>query len=285
MKPYLALAVDGGSFDSVDDTVEQDIDDLPLLALRKRPASDELGPMTKKTKYETESASLGFHPTFLAQLLIYISHTWGHVYREPTHSDFSWRWEVHHGQTSESHHQREIAKNPRAPGSLTFENVEFAVANTAFAKHHTIAQNQEPEMPTAEDIIRLAYLVSPQKTGLLDELKALLELSIVVRTSEHGAAILAEEWFTRVDPLILDDMDAKWSYGADPDNKYLIHHKVKRDLANYWIRGHDDDAWVLQEDLSEVVFVDEEWDEWRRSFEAEKAIFADNEDGIGKFGI
>lgn len=70
-------------------------------------------------------------------------------------------------------------------------------------------------------------------------------------------------------------MDAKWSYGGDPANKYLIHHKVKRDLANYWIRGHDGHAWVLQEDLSEIVFVDKVWDEWRRLFEAEKAILAD----------
>ena len=280
-----ALDVDGGSADCVDDCVDQDIDDLPLLALGKRPPLGELGPLAKKTRNGTELASLGFHPTFLAQLLIFISHTWGHVYREPTHNDFSWRWEVHHGQTSESHDKRETSKNPRTPGSLTFENVEFAVKSTAFAKTNKVAQDQVPETPTAEDIIRLAYLLSPQKTGLLDELKALLDLLIIVRTSENGAAILAEDWFTRVDPLILDDMDAKWSYGADPDNKYLIHHKVKRDLANYWIRGHDDDAWALQEDLSEIIFVDEEWDEWRRSFEAEKAIFADNEDGIGKFGI
>jgi hypothetical protein len=97
--------------------------------------------------------------------------------------------------------------------------------------------------------------------------------------------VLAEDWFSKVDPLVLDDMDAKWSYAADPDNKYLIDHKVKRDLANYWTRADDDDAWVLQEDLSEIVFVDEEWEEWRRSFEAEKSIVADSEDGIGKFGI
>ncbi|KAI2512975.1 hypothetical protein MHU86_1521 [Fragilaria crotonensis] len=286
LEPVLeALDVNEDPVDPIDDCVDQDIDDLPLLALGKRPASDELGPLTKKTRNETDSASLGFHPTFLAQLLTFIGHTWGHVYREPTHNDFGWRWEVHHGQTSETHHKRENSKNPRTPGSLTFENVEFAVASTAFAKTDNKTQNQVPESPTAEDLIRLAYLVSPQKTGLLDELKALLEVSIIERTSENGAAILAEDWFSRVDPLILDDMDAKWSYGADPDNKYLIHPKVKRDLANYWIRGHDDDAWVLQEDLSEIIFLDDEWDEWRRSFEAEKAIFADNEDGIGKFGI
>ncbi len=60
---------------------------------------------------------------------------------------------------------------------------------------------------------------------------------------------------------ILDNMDAsKWSYGADPDNKYLIHNKVQRDLAKQWIRGHDDHAWVLQEDLREIIFVDDEWD-------------------------
>ena len=81
----------------------------------------------------------------------------------------------------------------------------------------------------------------------------------------------------------MGDMDMKWSLGADPDNKYLVHNKVKRDLANYWIRV--DGAWALNEDLSEIVFVDDEWEEWRRSFEEEKSIFADNQDGIGKFGI
>jgi hypothetical protein len=78
-------------------------------------------------------------------------------------------------------------------------------------------------------------------------------------------------------------MDTRWSFETDPDNKYLIHSKVKRDLANYWIRV--DGAWALNEDLSELVFLDHEWDEWRRSLEDENEKQADKEDGIGKFGI
>jgi hypothetical protein len=116
--------------DSCDDDIDdQDNDDIPLLFLGKRPpASDADGsPETKKMKPQTEDrGSLGFHPAFLAELLMYIGHTWGHVYREPSHADYTWRWEVHHGQTSTASAKHEKSKNPRMPGSWTLENIEFA---------------------------------------------------------------------------------------------------------------------------------------------------------------
>ena len=277
----------------VDEDEEQDDDDLPLFSLGKRPAIDAAGSPTKKAKIGSENVSLGFHPAFLAQVLIYIGRTWGHVYRESTHSDFTWRWEVHHGQTSEAPLKREKSKNPRTPGSPTLAHVEFAVGEsmmerfkaTPFANAKLFVDDEVSKMKAkqwAEDMLHLAYLVSPKRTGLLDELKALEQVSIF-RKSKHGAAVLTKDWFTRVDPLILEDMDTRWSFETDPDNKYLIHSKVKRDLANYWIRV--DGAWALNEDLSELVFLDHEWDEWRRSLEDENEKQADKEDGIGKFGI
>lgn len=134
--------VNEASADSVDG--DKDVDDLPLLALGKRPASDEVaGSPSKKIRNGTEPLSLGYHPAFLAQLLIFLSRTWGHIYREPTHDEFSWRWEIHHGQTSETHLKRDTCKNPRTPGSLTFENVEFGVASTSFGNAERHANGQE----------------------------------------------------------------------------------------------------------------------------------------------
>jgi hypothetical protein len=280
--------------DGEKDEEDKDEDDLPLFSLGKRQASDSIGSAAKKAKRELDMASLGFHPAFLAQLLTYMSHTWGHVYRESSHSDYTWRWEVHHGQTADRAPKREKSKNPRPPGSLSMANMEFAIIDESIDRLKRIpfavnskwfgdgeaAKTQRKQW--AEDMISLAYLVSPKKTGLLDEVKALLQLGII-RKSKQGAAVLSKEWFARVDPLVLEDMDMKWSLEADPDNKYLINGKVKRDLANYWIRV--DGAWALNEDLSELVFLDNEWGEWRRSFEDEAEKRADDEDGIGKFGI
>jgi hypothetical protein len=276
------------------DEEDKDEDDLPLFSLGKRQASDSIGSAVKKAKRESDRASLGFHPAFLAQMLAYMSRTWGHVYRESSHSDYTWRWEVHHGQTADRAPKRDKSKSPRAPGSLSMANMEFAIKDESIHRLKKIPFTinskwfgngeaaKTKQKKWAEDMISLAYLLSPKKTGLLDEVKALMQLGIV-RKSKQGAAVLSKEWFARVDPLVLEDMDMKWSFEADPNNKYLINGKVKRDLANYWIRV--DGAWALNEDLSELVFLDNEWDEWRRSFEDEAEKRADDEDGIGKFGI
>ena len=80
--------------------VDEDDDDLPLMALCKQsgPSSEE--PEFKRIKtldsdksgveYEIVKNMLPLDLSFLAKVLRHISHTWGHLYKEPSHADYSW---------------------------------------------------------------------------------------------------------------------------------------------------------------------------------------------------
>lgn len=159
------------------------------------------------------------------------------------------------------------SRNPRIPGSLSFEQLEFV--------------NITPGDPKAEDLVRLAYLVSPERTGLLDEMMALVETGLLERTMD-GGAVLPKDWFMKVDPLILENMEAHWSVEADPNSKYLVHPKVRNGMTN-WERV--DGGWALKEEPSDVIFYDEEWEEWRKTFLDREERRVNQEDGIGNFGI
>lgn len=271
----------------------KDIDNLPLSNLGKCETKhlSHIDEMKKETS--GDNASLEFHPFFLAELLRYICRSWGHLYQEPSHSEYSWRWEVHHGQTSETMVGQEKSRNPRVPGTLTFENIQFVLNEKMMERLKKLSIekpsifNDDDDHGTekklwATDMLKVSLLLSHRKTGLFDELKALEQLGILKKT-KFGGANLTKDWYTKVDPLVLNDMESKWSFEKDSSNKFLINSKVKRDLANYWVKV--DGAWALNEDLGEIVFTDEEWDSWRRCFEDEIEKIANYEDGIGKFGI
>lgn len=132
------------------------------------------------------------------------------------------------------------------------------------------------------DLLRIVYLVSPQRTGLFDELVALHRAGILAKTKK-GGAVLTEDWVQRADPVLLDDMHLRWHVGEDVLNKFRVHPRVRRDLANYWLRL--DEGWALNEDISDVVYSNDEWSLWRRNFQAQIEHQADNNDGIGNFGI
>jgi len=289
-----AHGVQSGKTDGAEQDDEDD--DMPLFSLGEKRSSNEglSSASSKRTKTGLEWCDLGFHPLFLAKTVMILSKAWGHVYREVSHSDYSWRWEVHHGQTSESYSSEEggKCKNPRTPGSLSLENLNFALDDKILERLATVPYKGQPyfgdddaeraQQYYAMDMVLVGHLVSPLRTGLLDELLALKKVGIL-QTSDEGAAVLADDWFTRVDPLVLDDMENhNWDNDISFD-KFMVHPRVRRELRNYWMRI--DGAWALNEDLGEVIFVDEEWNEWRRTFEEKRETKSSEADGIGKFGI
>jgi hypothetical protein len=86
--------------DEVDDDDDDDDDDLPLMALGKRSGPSTQEPETKRVKtQDTEQSSDGnkivqdtlpLDLSFLAKVLRHISHTWGHLYKEPSDASFAW---------------------------------------------------------------------------------------------------------------------------------------------------------------------------------------------------
>ena len=95
---------------------DEDDDDIPLTAL----GSSE--PPKKKQKAEPTYPS----SAFLAEMLFYISSTWGHVIQEnDTHADYAWHLKL--GALNCDQSVDQLTQNPRQPGSLSFEHIKFLV--------------------------------------------------------------------------------------------------------------------------------------------------------------
>ena len=272
--------------------VESD-DDVLLTSLGKRGTAPTNDCESKKVNAnEFPLLDVGFNILFLAKLLVHISKTWGHLYREPVHKDYAWRWELFHGSNSE-HGTNPGGKNPRRPRSASLENVQFGFKEVQMSRLEewafgTREQRSDPKetesemKQAAQDGLAIAYLVSPERSGLLDELLVLLR-SRIIRKTRNGGAVFRRDWASQVDLLLLNDMYAHWSLDADPENKHCMHNKVRYNLASYWIRI--DGAWALSEDMSEIIYIDEEFDEWRQTFESKADMKSNEEEGIGRFGI
>jgi len=302
---------------------EDDDDDVPLVAL---------APATKKRKVDTkEGKESQLNVKFMADMLKHISHTWGHVFKEPSHSDHSWRWEVFRGQvgSSTSLDTEAFSKNPRRPGSYSYETIKFCLKDKDFAPNmsftsllsspiisslngtklediRTLKKNASSLAPLksqdskvikvdsandmtkckdmqVEDLALIAHLVSPEKSGLYDELMAMIR-SGVLKIDNRGVAILnGDDWYSKVDVLLLNDMFHQWSPSVDTENKFCMDEHVRRALQTNWECVDGD--WALTSDPFDIIHHDEEYEEWRRSFENTNQAQEDSIEGIGKFGF
>jgi hypothetical protein len=274
-------------------------DDVPLMALGKRGAllpGKERESKKQKTE-ETPPCEVGFNVLFLGKLLLHMSKTWGHVYREPSHKDYAWRWEVFHGSYSEQG-TMPGGKNPKTPGSTTLETLQFGLNEDLMSRLECVGfgcagfgigepksdqkETEQRNKLAAEAALIVAHLVSPERSGILDELLSLAR-SGIIRKTKNGGAVLRKNWSSQVDPLLLDDMNARWSLDADPENKHCLNNKIRYNLASYWIRL--DGAWALSEDMGEEVYLDQDFEEWRQTFEEKAEMKSNKEEGIGRFGI
>lgn len=198
------------------------------------------------------------------------------------------RWEVYHGQTfsGESHRESE-SRNPRRVESRSFENIQFALSDEVVARLFSAgkqdgSQNSEASLGALSDILLMSHLLSPKRTGVYDEIMALRKMGVLGRT-RSGCVVLHKDWVSRVDPLLLDDMDQHWGKRVDPMNKHCVSKSIRDELEKSWSRV--DGGWAMSADLEDVIFRDDEWDEWRRHFHDRFVSQVNEDEGIEKFGI
>jgi hypothetical protein len=144
------------------------------------------------------------------------------------------------------------------------------------AKHGAVSQEADPN-----DLLLISHLLSPERTGVHDEIMALIKMG-VLRTTPSGCVVLTDDWYVHVDPLLLNDME-HWSKRADQKNKHCMAEFIRDELAQSWKRV--DRGWVLLSDPDDVMFPDDEWDEWRRHFQDRHELHVNEAEGIEKFGI
>ena len=73
--------------ESDDEDDGMDEENVPLMALGKRRTDEGV---TRDGKKHKTSHQNRISPKYLARMLQYISKTWGHVYREPSHEEYAW---------------------------------------------------------------------------------------------------------------------------------------------------------------------------------------------------
>jgi len=293
--PKESLKVDDNAVDDDD----EDDDDIPLMALSKRSGPSHQEPDPKRTKINSTSEAFrekdgvkerpSLDLSFMAKVLRHISHTWGHLYTEPSDSDYSWRWEVYHGQTSSGESYRESkSRNPRQIESLSFENIRFALSDDVLARLSAAGlQNEtsyasDASLAVSNDILLMSHLLSPKRTGVYDEIMALMKMGVLRRT-RGGCVVLAEDWEVHVDPLVLSEMEQHWCKRMDPMNKFGLCRSMRAKLERSWVRIEA--GWALSADPDDIIFGDGEWDEWRTHFRHRFESQINESEGIEKFGI
>ena len=133
---------------------------------------------------------------------------------------------------------------------------------------------------TVEQLCLAAYLLSPVSTGLYDEFLALLRTG-VVEISPSGVPILTDDWVTKVDYVVLQDMEDHWK--NDDMNRYCIFPAMKERLQKEWM--FEDDTWALSSDPDEIIYSIPELEEWRQFFQGQIEAQANLSEGIGRFGL
>jgi hypothetical protein len=135
----------------------------------------------------------------------------------------------------------------------------------------------------AESYVCLAHLLSPYRTGVYDEVLALVTMGIL-SIAPSGIPTLARDWFSRVDILMLDEMHSAWGPKVDPDGLYCVQHKLRRGLEKNWVRTER--GWAMaDDDPDDLCFDFEELDEWRENFQGTIEAKENHSEGIGRFGL
>ena len=277
---------------------DDDDDDVPLDCLGKRKFENQKGETKKHHKNGMEG-----HPNFsikyLIRLIEYVSKTWGHCYCEPSEDEYAWRWELFHAVHSDFDQWDSEATNPRVPGSFSFENVRFgldgsrAMTDKVSTLPKTIREFEDSIISKShcaldvsnealDQFCLVIHFLSPAKTGLYDELIALLKMDIF-KVSRSGIPIISPDWWTKIDTVVLDEMHVSWSTKVDPDSRYCVNEEFRDVLEEKWIRS--DHGWSLSENPKDVVFDFAILDEWRETFEGRLEEKADLSEGIGLFGL
>ena len=288
------------------DSDDSDDEDLPLNALLKHPASSKRAasnsklPSPKRAKQaesNNDSPNLKAVPSayILAEILLHISKTFGHLFVEPTHPIYAWQQRHRSVITTPLPKNVMFAGNPRKPGTLSFENVRFVISEDRLARLRKSWLNRDQlklaPQPTNEELRQwndewtITHL-SSTATGLVHEIGVLENLGIL-KVLRSGSVVLVRGWETKISHMILSEMKDNWGPNMDVNNLHCIHEKITSSLDNVW--QHDGDGWRHEsDDLNDdddLVYEDEEYELRRQIFLENYDAFVNSRKGVGEFGI
>uniref|UniRef100_A0A7S0GKL2 Uncharacterized protein n=1 Tax=Proboscia inermis TaxID=420281 RepID=A0A7S0GKL2_9STRA len=204
-----------------------DDENVPLLALKLVSTGADTSSNTTTTIECPTSPPLAENVSlkFWIELLHHISLTWGHVYKEASHFDHAWQWEILYSQHDKTRKRSSRywltpsttpkRNNPRMPNVLIFEKIRFVLdqhikfmENDDYYSQEALLDNTNNtstmcssnlDNNTNNDTRELiTHLISPQTTGLYDALLALLQTKVLTYSKDQKRVVLADQWFRHV---------------------------------------------------------------------------------------
>lgn len=182
---------------------------------------------------------------------------------------------MYHGQSTDGFGW-DANITPRQPGSLSMENFRFLFDD------QIIADLEESDMSfqKLQAMNFLTFAASPNQTGVVDELIALVRSEILV-LDNRGIPSLAKAWSTKVDLLLLDEMCERTGVRADPKGKFAVAEKIRKKLDRKWTRTPE--GWAIKDDPQNIIFGHVEFDEWRLAFEDKQQTMLECNAGVNRF--
>jgi len=157
-----------------------------------------------------------------AELLRYISCTWGATYFEPSHPDWSYRLKCLPKLATEGV-SNEFVANPIAPDCLSFQGSKFVVDE---------AGCKALKDGTAElELMIMVHELICNRTNLQTELN-LLAAQGVVTYDNTGGYSLAENWTQALDLEVLVTMGKSW--GGKDKKKFVVADSVRERVDKMW---------------------------------------------------
>jgi hypothetical protein len=169
------------------------------------------------------------------------------------------------------------AKKLQAPSNTEDTNNQPTDAVDSSREMTVVVSKQQ-----ASDYASVVHLMSPSRTGVFDEMTTFTKMGIL-EISPSGVPRLSEDWFSKVDIILLEDMDSAWGSQMDPDGKYCVHQALRQGLDKNWKRHSY--GWALTADPDDLIFDFDELDEWRNTFEGKVEEKGNISEGIGRFGL
>lgn len=168
-------------------------------------------------------------------------------------------------------------KKPQVPWSAQATK-DFPADAVNSSREMTVVVSKQQ----ATDYASLVHLMSPTRTGVVDEVMAFIKMGIL-EISPSGVPRLSEDWSSKVDIILLADMDSAWKSQVDSDGKYCVPNALRQSLEEQWERHSD--GWALRADPDDLIFDFDELDEWRKTFEGKVEEKTNISEGIGRFGL
>ena len=183
-----------------------------------------------------------------------------------------------------SSHDKAERTNDKESSTLPMETkeTEGKVKTTIEEEKEMVLPSLDLSKENADYYCLAAHMLSPSSSGLYDELMALVKME-VLEIHSSGIPILTFDWRSKVDLILLDDMDNYWSSDADPDGRFCINYEMRDTLEDFWIKS--DYGWSTADDPNDLVFDFDVIEEWRQAFGGTLEERANCTEGVGRFGL